>query len=136
MVSAIVASNDESLKRVYDAIDADIAALMQESKDFYTHAGMVQADLSRCINDPSIPPEMKKDFIDQEMRVLQYVKEKDTEGKQQRKAAVRVASEKDAEKRQFNWNALATAGAVVFSLASFAFCVLGGNTSIRLPRKL
>ena len=132
----IIASDDSSIGHVYEAVERDVAALDTERDEFYKTAHMVLGDISKCLDDPNMSPEDKKQILDQEMDLLARVDAKDTETKQQRKAAISIADRKDSEKRKFNWNIVATASSLVIAAVGIGFGVLGGNASFKLPKKL
>ena len=118
MLSNIIASDDESLKQVFSVADKDLDNAAKSRQQFYDMAGKVHADLSKCLDNPNLTPEERKDILAQEIEILKAV------------------DEKDSEKRQFNWGAIKVASTVLVIGLGIGASILGGNVNIKLPKKV
>lgn len=131
----IIASDDESVKQVYAVADKDLDTSAESRKQFYDFAGKVHADLSKCLHNPNLTAEERKDILAQEMEILKAVSDKDTEIRSHETETVKIVNKKDSEKRQFNWGAIKVANAMLVVVLGIAASALGGNFNLRLPKK-
>ena len=109
----IVSSDDESVKQVYTIADKDMDTSADSRKQFYDFAGKVHADLSKCLDNPDLSAEERKDILAQEMEILKAVSEKDSEIRTHETETVKMVDKKDSEKRQFNWGVIKVASTVL-----------------------
>lgn len=131
----IVSSDDESVKQVYAIADRDMSASADSRKQFYEFAGKVHADLSKCLDNPGLSAEERKDILAQEIEILKAVSEKDSEIRTHETETVKMVDKKDSEKRQFNWGVIKVASAVLIVGLGIAASTLGGNLNLKLPKK-
>lgn len=131
----IISSDDESIKQVYAIADKDIDTSADSRKQFYDFAGKVHADLSKCLDNPDLTSEERKDILAQEMEILKAVSEKDTEIRTHETETVKMVDKKDSEKRQFNWGVIKVASTVLVVGLGIAASALGGNFNLKLPKK-
>ena len=131
----IISSDDESIKQVYAIADKDMDTSADSRKQFYDFAGKVHADLSKCLDNPDLTAEERKDILAQEMEILKAVSEKDTEIRTHETETVKMIDKKDSEKRQFNWDLIKVASTVLVVGLGIAASVLGGNFNLKLPKK-
>lgn len=131
----IISSDDESIKQVYAMADKDMDNSANSRKQFYDFAGKVHADLSKCLDNPDLTAEERKDILAQEMEILKAVREKDTEIRAHETETVKMLDKKDSEKRQFNWRVIGAASTVLVIGLGVAASVLGGNLNFKLPKK-
>lgn len=131
----IISSDDESIKQVYAIADKDMDTSADSRKQFYYFAGKVHADLSKCLDNPDLTAEERKDILAQEMEILKAVSEKDTEIRTHETETVKMVDKKDSEKRQFNWGVIKVASTVLVVGLGIAASVLGGNFNLKLPKK-
>ena len=131
----IISSDDESIKQVYAIADKDMDTSADSRKQFYDFAGKVHADLSKCLDNPDLTSEERKDILAQEMEILKAVSEKDTEISTHETETVKMIDKKDSEKRQFNWDLIKVASTVLVVGLGIAASVLGGNFNLKLPKK-
>lgn len=131
----IISSDDESIKQVYAIADKDMDTSADSRKQFYDFAGKVHADLSKCLDNPDLTAEERKDILAQEMEILKAVSEKDTEIRTHDTETVKMADKKDSEKRQFNWGVIKVASTVLVVGLGIAASALGGNFNLKLPKK-
>jgi hypothetical protein len=136
ILSNIIASDDESLKQVFSVADKDLENAAKSRQQFYDMAGKVHADLSKCLDNPNLTPEERKDILAQEMEILKAVDEKDSEIRNHESATVQMVDKKDSEKRQFNWGAIKVASTVLVIGLGIGASILGGNVNIKLPKKV
>lgn len=131
----IVSSDDESVKQVYTIADKDMDTSADSRKQFYEFAGKVHTDLSKCLDNPDLSAEERKDILAQEMEILKAVSEKDSEIRTHETETVKMVDKKDSEKRQFNWGVIKVASTVLVVGLGIAASALGGNFNLKLPKK-
>ena len=132
----IISSDDESIKQVYAIADKDMDTSADSRKQFYDFAGKVHDDLSKCLDNPDLTAEERKEILAQEMEILKAVSEKDTEIRTHEIETVKMVDKKDSEKRQFNWGVIKVASTVLVVGIGIAANALGGNFNLKLPKKL
>lgn len=131
----IVSSDDESLKQVYAIADKDMNTSADSRKQFYDFAEKVHADLSKCLDNPELSTEERRNIFEQEMEILKVLSEKDTEIRTHENETIKMVSAKDSEKRQFNWGVVKVASTVLVVGLGITVSALGGNFNIKLPIK-
>lgn len=131
----IVSSDDESIKQAYAIADKDMDTSADSRKQFYDFAGKVHADLSKCLDNPDLTAEERKDVLSQEMEILKAVSEKDSEIRTHETETVKMVDKKDSEKRQFHWGVIKVASTVLVVGLGIAASALGGNFNLKLPKK-
>lgn len=131
----IVSSDDESVKQVYTIADKDMDTSANSRRQFYEFAGKVHADLSKCLDNPDLSAEERKDILAQEIEILKAVSEKDSEIRTHETEIVKMVDKKDSEKRQFNWGVIKVASTVLVVGLGIAASALGGNFNLKLPKK-
>lgn len=135
MLDTIVASDDESIKQAYTTFDKEIDEAGTSRKEFVNLADKVRADLSKCLDNPNLNPEERKDIIEREMEILRMVDQKDSEIRDKEMEVVHLADKKDSEKRLFNWKLIGGASLVVLTAVGIGSAALGGNFNFKLPKK-
>lgn len=135
MLDTIVASDDESIKQAYTTFDKEIEEAGTSRKEFINLADKVRADLSKCLDNPNLNPEERKDIIEREMDILRMVDQKDSEIRDKEMEVVHLADKKDSEKRLFNWKLIGGASFVVLTAVGIGSAALGGNFNFKLPKK-
>ncbi len=131
----IISSDDESIKQVYAIADKDMDTSADSRKQFFDFAGKVHADLSKCLDNPNLTAEERKDILAQEMKILKAVSAKDSEIRTHETETVKMVDKKDSEKRQFNWGVIKVASTVLVVGLGIAASALGGNFNLKLPKK-
>lgn len=126
----IVSSDDESAKQVYTIADKDLDTSANSRRQFYEFAGKVHADLSKCLDNPDLSAEERKDILAQEMEILKAVSGKDSEIRTHETEAVKMVDKKDSEKRQFNWSVIKLTGGVLVVGFFIAVSALGGKIDL------
>ena len=135
ILGKIIASDDDSLKQMYDTADEDMDTSAENRKQFYEFADKVHADLSKCLDDPELTEEERKDILAKEMEILKVVSDKDTEIRNHETEIVKMVDRKDSEKRTFNWRVIELASVVLVLGVEIAASTLGGNFNFKLPKK-
>ena len=72
-------------------------------KEFIEFADRVRADLSKCLDDPELTAEEKREIREQEMEILRMVDDKDREIRDQEIGVAPIADKKASENKSFNW---------------------------------
>ena len=85
------------------------------TKQCYEIYSKVLSDLGKCLNNPDLTPEERKDIREQEMEIA------------------RMAEKKETEKKGFNWKTVFAISTVVAITVVVGAGVLGVN--IKLPKK-
>ena len=131
-LSRVIESDDESLKGVFGIADKEIDNTADARKEYYEFANNIREDISKCLENPDLTPEERKELIDREMDILKAVDNKDTECRNAETKIVDMVDRKDDQKRQFNWNLVKTASYVALFGVAIGFGVLGGNLEFKL----
>lgn len=131
----IVSSDDDSLKQVYAVADKDMNTSADSRKQFLDLAERVRTDLSKCLDNPDLSPEERRNIYSQEMEILKFVSDKDTEIRAHETENVKMVNNKDSEKRQFNWEVVKVASTVLVLTIGITVGALGGDFNIKLPGK-
>ena len=135
ILSTIIASDDSSLKQTLDLIHQEIEHSDQSRTEYIQFAEKVQADCSKCLDNPDMTPEQRQEIIDREIEIMKMVDQKDTEARKQEQSAVQEAEQKDSEKRMFNWKVIGGASVLVLTAVGIGTAMLGGKFNIKLPIK-
>ena len=133
VVGNVLSSDEESLKQFYDVAKKGLEQGATDTNQFYDFADKVRADLSKCLDNPDLSSEERVHIIDKEMQIFEAVDKKDSEVRNNEKEYVKIAAEKDTEKRLFDWNVIKAASGVVILVAGIGISLLGGNFNIKLP---
>ena len=131
----IISSDNESIKQVYAIADKDMDTSADSRKQFYDFAEKIHADLSKCLDNPNLTVEERKNILTQEMEILKAVNEKDSEIRTHETEIVKMVDKKDSEKRQFNWSVIKIASTVLVVGLGITASILGGNINLKLPPK-
>lgn len=135
MLDTIVASDNESIKLAYATFNQEIDKSNISRKEFIDFADKVRADLSKCLDNPKLNPEERKDIFEREMEILRMVEHKDSEIRGKEMEVVHLADKKDSEKRTFNWKIIGSASLVILTAVGIGSAALGGNFNFKLPKK-
>lgn len=136
ILEKIIASDDDSTNQVYGILNKELEGSHESRKEYIVFADKVRSDLSKCLDNPNLTPEQKKEIIDREMEILHMVDNKDTEIREQETETARMADKKDSEKKEFIWKMLGAASFVVITAVGIGAAALGGKLDIKLPKKL
>ncbi|MEG1567806.1 MAG: hypothetical protein RR347_08995 [Anaerovoracaceae bacterium] len=135
ILEKIVASDNESTNQVYAILNKEIDTASESRREFIEYADKVRADLSKCLDNPDLTPELQKDILDRQMEIFRAVDKKDTEIREQEIESARIANKKDTEKKEFNWKIIGTASFVLLTAVGIGSAALGGRFDIKLPKK-
>lgn len=130
----IIASDDESLKQVYDIANKDMDNSIESQKQFYEFAEKIHSDLSKCLDSHDLTSEERKEILEQEMEILKTVNDKDAEIRQHDKELVDMVDKKDSEKRRYNWGLITAASTALVVVAGVTVSALGGKIDLKLPK--
>ncbi len=109
--------------------------LLQADPEYISFAEKVHADCSKCLDDPDMTPEQRREILDREIEILRMIDKKDTEIRAEEREVSQTADTKDSEKRMFNWKLIATASTVVLAAVGVGTAMFGGKFDIKLPTK-
>lgn len=135
MLNTIVSSDDASIKEYYDIANKEMDHAADSRKQFYEFARQVQADCSKLLDNPNLPPEMLMEILNREAELVKIASEKDTEIRQQEKEIEERVNKKDSEKREFNWKLVGRISLFLATVAGLSAGVLGGKFDFKLPKK-
>lgn len=135
ILEKIVASDNESTNQVYAILNKEIDAASESRREFIEYADKVRADLSKCLDNPDLTPELQKDILDRQIEIFRAVDKKDTEIREQEIESARIADKKDTEKKEFNWKIIGAASFVLLTAVGIGSAALGGGFDIKLPKK-
>ena len=135
ILEKIVASDDDSINQVYGILNKELDGADKSRVEYIEFADKIRSDLSKCLDTPNMTPEQQKEIRDQEMEILRMVDNKDTEIREQELETARMADKKDSEKRASNWKVISAASFAVVTAVGIGAAALGGDFSIKLPKK-
>lgn len=135
MLEKVVDSDDASVQQVYSAADKEMDDAAKGRAEFFQLAERIRADYSKCLDQEGLTAEQRKEILDREMEILEKADAKEKEVREQQEKTVKIASEKDSEKREFNWKLLSAASFVLVGALGVGAAVLGGKFDLKLPTK-
>lgn len=135
VLGRVIESDDASLQQVYQILNKEMDAASDSRGDYYELAEKVRADCSKCLDNQNLSETERKELLDRELEILRMADKKDTEIRQQERAAANTAAEKDTEKRKFNWNIIGAASAALVFIVGVGFAAHGGKFDFKLPWK-
>lgn len=135
MLDDIISSDDASIKEYYGIANKELDNASDSRKQFYDFAKQVQADYSKLLDNPDLPPETIMEILNRESELLNLVSQKDTEIREEEVKIEDKANKKDSEKREFNWNLVKGASLVLIAVVGVSAGVLGGKFDLKLPKK-
>ena len=134
MLDTIVSSDDASTKEYNDVANKEMDNAADSRKQFYDIAKQVQADCSKLLDNPNLPPEMMMDILNREVELVKMANEKDTEIRQQEKEIEDKVNKKYSEKREFNWKLVGVISFTLVTVIGISVDVLGGSLDFKLPK--
>lgn len=135
MLDDIISSDDASINEYYGIANKEMDSAGDSRKQFYEFVKQVQADCSKLLDNPNLPPEMIIEILNREAELVKIANEKDTEIREQEKEIEDKANKKDSEKREFNWKLVGGISFAVAAVAGISAGVLGGKFDFKLPKK-
>lgn len=134
ILDTIISSDDASIKEYYGVASKEMDQAVDSREQFYTFVKQVQADCSKLLDNPNLPPEMMMEVLHRETELVKMANEKDTEIRQQEKEIEDKVNKKDSEKRKFNWKLVGSISFALITLAGISAGVLGGKFDLKLPK--
>lgn len=135
IVNSLVESDDASLKTYYAVVNKEMDNASDSRKQFYDIVKQVQADYSKCLDNPNLSPETLMEILNREIELIKIANDKDTEIRQQEKEIEANANKKDTEKREFNWKLIGSISLALVSVVGISAGVLGGKFDFKLPKR-
>lgn len=135
MLNTIVVSDNESIKEYYSIANKEIDSATESRRLFYDLVKHVQADYSKCLDNPNLSPKMIVEILNRQYDLVKMANEKDTEIREQERDIENKVNKKDTEKREFNWKLVRSISAALITVVGVSTGVLGGKFDIKLPRK-
>lgn len=135
MLDAVISSDDSSVSQVYGILNKEMDNAAASRSEYISFAEKVHADCSKCLDNPNMTPEQRREILDREMEILRMIDKKDTEIRAEEREVSQTADTKDSEKRVFNWKLIATASTVILAAVGVGTAMLGGKFDIKLPSK-
>lgn len=135
MIDSIVKSNDASIKEYYNIAKKEMDNASNSRKQSFDFMKQVQADYSKCLENPNLPPETIMEILNRETELVKMAFEKDTEIREQEKEIEDKANKKDTENREFNWKLAGSISFALVTVVGIGAGVLGGKFDFKLPKK-
>ena len=135
MLDKIISSDDDSIKEYYNIANKEMDHAADSRAQFYDMAKLVQADCSKLLEKPDLPPETIMEILNRETEILKLTQEKDTEIRQQEREIEYKVNKKDSEKRQINWKLIGTVSFAIATVVGISASVLGGKVDFKLSKK-
>lgn len=135
MLDSVISSDDSSVNQVYGILNKEMDHAAASRAEYISFAERVRADCSKCLDNPEMTPEQRREILDREREILWMIDKKDTEIRAEEREVAQIADNKDSEKRMFNWELIATASAVILAAVGVGTAMLGGKFDIKLPTK-
>ena len=132
MLDSLIESDDESLKAYYAVADKELDHEAERRGQFYELVKQVQADYSKCLDNPNLPPEAIAEILQKETELIKMAESKDTEISNQEKSIEESVAKKDSEKRSYNWKLVSAISATLVLVVGVGAGVLGGKFDLRL----
>lgn len=135
ILDSIIASDDDSIKEYYSIANKEMDNAADSRKQFYDFVKQVQADYSKCLDNPNLSPEMIMEILNRQAELVKMASEKDSEIRNQEQEIEDKAKKKDSEKREFNWKLIGGISAALVAVVGVSAGVLGGKFDFKLPKK-
>ena len=134
-IDSIIESDDKSLQEYYSIANKEMDVAADSRKQFYDLVKQVQADYSKCLDNPNLTSEMILEILNRENELIKIADEKDTEIRVQEKKIENEAYKKDTEKREFNWKLVGRISFALVAVVGISAGVLGNKIDFKLPKK-
>lgn len=135
MLDAVISSDDSSVNQVYGILNKEMDNAAASRSEYISFAEKVHADCSKCLDNPDMTAEQRREILDREIEILRMIDKKDTEIRAEEREVSQTADTKDSEKRMFNWKLIATASTFVLAAVGIGTAMLGGKFDIKFPTK-
>ncbi len=134
-IDKIIESDDSSIDHYYAYAERDQEESSKSRTEYYDFLKRVQADYSRCLDNPNLTPEQMMEMLREETKLAEMAAEKDAEIREHDEKTEEKVNAKDSEKRHFNWKLAGGASFALVVTVGIAASVLGGNFNVKLPTK-
>lgn len=135
MIDSILESDDESLKAYYDIVKKELDNASHSRQQGYDFLKQVQADYSKCLDNPNLSPETLMEILSRENELVKIAFEQDAEIREQEKELEDKANKKDTEKREFTWKFMGSVSFALVTVVGISAGLLGGKFDFKLPKK-
>lgn len=135
ILNSVISSDDSSLNQVYEILRKEMDSVATSRAEYISFAEKVHADCSKCLDNPDMSPEQKREILDREIAILRMMDQKDTELRAEEREIFQTADKKDSEKRMFNWKLITAASTAVLIAVGIGTSMLAGKLDIKLPTK-
>ncbi len=134
MLDSIVESDDKSIEEYYSIANKEMDNAGDSRRQFYDFVKQVQADYSKCLDNPNLPPEMIMEILNRQSELIRIASEKDSEIRRQEQEIEDKVNQKDSEKRDFNWKLIGAISTALVAVVGIGAGVLGGKFDFKLPK--
>jgi hypothetical protein len=134
-INKIIDSDDASIEHYYSYAEKDQAESSNSRTEYYDFLKHVQADYSKCLDNPNLTPEQMMEILKEETKLAEMAAAKDKEIREHDEKIEEKINAKDSEKRAFNWKLAGGASLALAVTVGIAASVLGGDINFKLPIK-
>lgn len=134
MLDSIVESDNKNIEEYYSIANKEIDNAEDSRRQFYDFVKQVQADYSKCLDNPNLPPEMIMEILNRQSELIRIASEKDSEIRRQEQEIEDKVNQKDSEKRDFNWKLVGAISTALVAVVGIGAGVLGGKFDFKLPK--
>lgn len=134
-IDKIIESDDASIEHYYTYTEKDQAESSKSRTEYYDFLKQVQADYSKCLDNPNLTPEQMMEMLKEETKLAEMAAAKDKEIREHDEKIEEKVNAKDSKKRAFNWKLAGGASLALAVTVGIAASVLGGDFNFKLPTK-
>ncbi len=134
-IDKIIESDDASIEHYYTYAEKDQAESAKSRTEYYDFLKQVQADYSKCLDNPNLTPEQMMEMLKEETKLAEMAAAKDKEIREHDEKIEEKVNAKDSEKRAFNWKLAGGASLALAVTVGIAASALGGDFNFKLPTK-
>lgn len=134
-IDKIIESDDASIEHYYTYAEKDQAESSKSRTEYYDFLKQVQADYSKCLDNPNLTPEQMMEMLKEETKLAEMAAAKDKEIREHDEKIEEKVNAKDSEKRAFNWKLAGGASLALAVTVGIAASALGGDFNFKLPTK-
>ena len=102
-IDKIIENDDASIEHYYTYTEKDQAESSKSRTEYYDFLKQVQADYSKCLDNPNLTPEQMMEMLKEETKLAEMAAAKDKEIREHDEKIEEKVNAKDSEKRAFNW---------------------------------
>lgn len=134
-IDKIIESDDASIEHYYTYAEKDQAESSKSRTEYYDFLKQVQADYSKCLDNPNLTPKQMMEMLKEETKLAEMAAAKDKEIREHDEKIEEKVNAKDSEKRAFNWKLAGGASLALAVTVGIAASALGGDFNFKLPTK-